>query len=102
MSTGLSTGTMSSQLESGQAELNSANSSSEASGLIILFMSAALLVGCVLKRILQHYTRIPVPFTCLLLLAGFLAGTFEVYSTSKNSIHESLLLLAEIPPNVIL
>jgi F0F1-type ATP synthase assembly protein I len=99
----MSTGTeISNEISEGVETLEAANSSSEAGGLIILFMSVSLLVGCIIKRILQHYTRIPVPFTCLLLLAGLLAGIFEVYSASTNAIRDSLLLLAEIPPNVIL
>ena len=83
---------------------NSHNGEEETSGTVILFLSFAVLAACTCKLILSQIlkNKIPVPFTVIVLILGFIIGIIValINKTNDDLIHGGEQL-ANIDPHLL-
>lgn len=82
----------------------SPNTREHKTGVVILFLSAAVLLACTCKLILSQFlkNRLPVPFTVIVLILGFIIGTIIAHIDGKgNSFIHGEQQLKQINPHLI-
>ena len=78
------------------------NESADAEG-VVLFLSVAILIGCVCRWLVKRFDRLPLPFTVLLLFVGVVMGALVGYDhRADNAFQAAILVFSNLPPHLAL
>jgi len=102
-SSGTRSGSSSGMVESSTASSEAATDSSASGEEIVLFLSVAILIGCLCRWLVKRFDRLPLPFTVLLLFVGVIMGALVGYDhKADNEFQASILQFSNLPPHLAL